>query len=105
MVDSVKFNPFAFITVGTDAKFDEKVIPMFEKFAKEHGFESDIKPGYKGLGGLDERAKEIVSRLKTITENDAQPAFIVETDAFTIKGGSVSKSSCQDGGCGVKKTL
>lgn len=65
VIDSVKFHPYTFITVGTDAKFDETVIPMFEKFAKEHGFESDIQSGYNGLGGLDERAKEIVAKLKS----------------------------------------
>lgn len=104
--NSVNLSPFVFITVGTDAKFDKTVIPMFEKFAQDHGFESDIKSGFSfNMEALDAKAKEIVARLKKVTENGAQSAFTVETDAFIKKTGPLSNSSCQDGGGGVKKIL
>lgn len=61
-IDPDTFKPYSTMYAGTPEHYDSKMIPKFEKFAKDHGFDSDIQPG----GDID--GDEAVKRVRALIE-------------------------------------
>lgn len=63
-IDPDTFKPYSTMYAGTPEHYDSTMIPKFEKFAKDHGFDSDIQPG----GDIDgyEAVKRVEALIKRI---------------------------------------